>query len=66
MPPGINDHTQRICVSTPFCNCVGHLNPWDECCCMAGPERETCVACGSQLVLINLETGERVQEVAGA
>lgn len=56
--------TQMVCVSEPFCLCVGKENPWDECCCtgnITGCSRETCEACGAGLVEIYIETGERVQ-----
>jgi hypothetical protein len=55
--------TQRVCMSQPFCLCVGEVNEWDECCCtgnIVGCSSKQCEACGAELELIDFETGEKV------
>ena len=60
----MNSETQQlICQSEPFCRCVGHVNEWDECNCFAGADRK-CVGCGAQMIVIDVNTGEHVQEAA--
>jgi hypothetical protein len=66
MPAGINDQTQRICESEPFCLCAGEPQAGDEekhameCCCVQRCGGPTCDNCDAALVLIDLESGERV------
>lgn len=62
MPEGINDKTQRICKTQPFCTCAGGPNEWDECCCVTTGQCSDCecIYCGAELVLIDIETGEKV------
>jgi len=57
------DSRQRICVSEPFCKCVGYVNEWDECDCFAGLNDKACVACGADLKLIDINTGENIAEL---
>ncbi len=54
------DTQQRICITPEFCKCVGGLNEWDECDCLATPDGEGCVACGAEMQVIDIETGEGV------
>lgn len=55
-------YTQWICMSKPYCRCVGAPNEWDECCCTPalGESRTTrrCNTCLVPMALIDFETGE--------
>lgn len=58
------DTQQRICISRPFCRCVGEINDWDECSCtggMSGCSETHCERCGAPLEVIDIETGETVE-----
>lgn len=62
----IGDNQQFICNSQPFCLCAGvvEFNKWDECCCtggVVGCRTDICEACGAQLVLIDIDSGEEVK-----
>lgn len=63
-PAGIDDNTQRICETQPYCLCAGEPIPGDEekhameCCCVAGYSNDCCPVCGADLILIDWETGE--------
>lgn len=55
----MNDNSQLICQSEPFCLCVGDVSEWDECDCFAGADKR-CVSCGAEMLRIDLDTGEAV------
>ena len=67
-------HTQFVCVTKPYCACVGHPTVWDECACRASAfvsvspagDRTVCIACGADMVRIDFETGEPVSQVESA
>lgn len=62
----MNEETQqRICISQPFCLCVGAENEWDECDCFADASGKRCAYCHALLEVIHFATGETV-EVAAA
>lgn len=51
----------HICISEPFCLCVGQKTKWDECACMyVGFAR--CEHCGAAMKKIDMDTGESVLE----
>ncbi len=67
MPVAVKDGTQqRICTSQPFCKCVGEVNAWDECCCMAKLTDKQCVRCGAALIVIDTNTGEAIAQAQEA
>jgi hypothetical protein len=55
----MNQDTQLICESQPFCKCAGGPNEWDECDCFAGADGR-CVSCEAEMIRIDFETGETV------
>jgi hypothetical protein len=64
IPPDLifdRDTQQLICVSEPFCKCVGDVNEWNECDCFAYLNRKECASCGATMILIDFETGEEIR-----
>jgi hypothetical protein len=49
------DTQMLICVSQPYCKCLGEENEY-ECCCAAYLNRKECMDCEAEMILVDIES----------